>query len=108
MWRIPGMFFYVLLATGNVLAFTIKLTGLHSKVPPYHVRDAMAGLNALDLRHVEVYARQPFFDEIIVDATVYAANGSSYCSTARGGHFLGALRAACQQSELQPYHTRRW
>tara|TARA_B100001540_G_scaffold308281_1_gene322742 strand:- start:477 stop:779 length:303 start_codon:yes stop_codon:yes gene_type:complete len=99
------LFFLFLLATGNVLAFTIKLTGSHSKVPPCRVRDAMTGLNMLDLQHVEIYARQPFFDECIVDATVYATNGNRFCSTARGGHFLSALRSACQQSKLRPDRT---
>lgn len=86
-----------------LFAFTIKLTGLRTDVaPPCAIRDAMRELDVFQPRHVHLHAHRRFVDEYVVEATVHARNGTTYCASARGTHFLSAVRAACQSGCPSP------
>lgn len=54
--------------------------------------EALSVLRKYDPVHIDIVSTRFFEDEVIVDTTVFARNGTCYEATARNAEFLPALR----------------
>ena len=90
---------WVLIATGATFAagYTIRLRGPKHLTTDYDICEALKPLRnyPIEPSHVSIDVECRFLDEFVVDTTVFARNGSSFCSSGRGPDLGCAIRRSC-------------
>ena len=75
------------------LCYLVRLRGLRTTAPPYLITGAFRSLQSqYDPVHIDIVSIKRFEDEVVVDTTLYARNGTFYTASARGRDLIPALR----------------